>query len=121
MQSKNKKVKVRVKCNSENGCNNLFNFEKVESEQIAYGITIQYFKCHKCGKKYLTNIFDYDLNALIWHKNNIAIGKEKEEEEKAIYKSQIYLINQFSKILDSKNIDVSGVLQVAKDYLKEGK
>ena len=120
MQSKNKKVKVRVKCNSENGCNNLFNFEKVESEQIAYGITIQYFKCPKCGKKYLTNIFDYDLNALIWHKNNIAIGKEKEEEEKAIYKSQIYLLNQFSKILYSKNIDVSGVLQVAKDYLKGG-
>ena len=120
MQSKNKKVKVRVKCNSENGCNNLFNFEKVESEQIAYGITIQYFKCPKCGKKYLTNIFNYDLNALIWHKNNIAIGKEKEEEEKAIYKSQIYLLNQFSKILDSKNIDVSGVLQVAKDYLKGG-
>ena len=120
MQSKNKKVKVRVKCNSENGCNNLFNFEKVESEQIAYGITIQYFKCPKCGKKYLTNIFNYDLNALIWHKNNIAIGKEKEEEEKAIYKSQIYLLKQFSKILDSKNIDVSGVLQVAKDYLKGG-
>ena len=120
MQSKKKKVKVRVKCNSENGCNNLFNFEKVESEQIAYGITIQYFKCPKCGKKYLTNIFDYDLNALIWHKNNIAIGKEKEEEEKAIYKSQIYLLNQFSKILYSKNIDVSGVLQVAKDYLKGG-
>ena len=120
MQSKNKKVKVRVKCNSENGCNNLFNFEKVESEQITYGITIQYFKCPKCGKKYLTNIFNYDLNALIWHKNNIAIGKEKQEEEKAIYKSQIYLLNQFSKILDSKNIDVSGVLQVAKDYLKGG-
>ena len=120
MQSKNKKVKFRVKCNSENGCNNLFNFEKVESEQIAYGITIQYFKCPKCGKKYLTNIFNYDLNALIWHKNNIAIGKEKEEEEKAIYKSQIYLLKQFSKILDSKNIDVSGVLQVAKDYLKGG-
>ena len=120
MQSKNKKVKVRVKCNSENGCNNLFNFEKVESEQIAYGITIQYFKCPKCGKKYLTNIFNYDLNALIWHKNNIAIGKEKQEEEKAIYKSQIYLLNQFSEILDSKNIDVSGVLQVAKDYLKGG-
>lgn len=120
MQSKNKKVKVRVKCNSENGCNNLFNFEKVESEQIAYGITIQYFKCPKCGKKYLTNIFNYDLNALIWHKNNIAIGKEKEEEEKAIYKSQIYLLNQFSEILDSKNIDVSGALQVAKDYLKGG-
>ena len=120
MQSKKKKVKVRVKCNSENGCNNLFNFEKVESEQIAYGITIQYFKCPKCDKKYLTNIFNYDLNALIWHKNNIAIGKEKEEEEKAIYKSQIYLLKQFSKILDSKNIDVSGVLQVAKDYLKGG-
>ena len=120
MQSKNKKVKVRVKCNSENGCNNLFNFDKVESEQIAFGITIQYFKCPKCGKKYLTNIFDYDLNALIWHKNNIAIGKEKQEEEKAIYKSQIYLLNQFSKILYSKNIDVSGVLQVAKDYLKGG-
>ena len=51
MQSKNKKVKVRVKCNSENGCNNLFNFEKVESEQIACGITIKYFKCPKCGKK----------------------------------------------------------------------
>ena len=120
MQSKNKKVKVRVKCNSENGCNNLFNFEKVESEQIAFGITVQYFKCPKCGKKYLTNIFDYDLNALIWHKNNIAIGKEKEEEEKEILKRQAYLINQFSKILDSKNIDVSGVLQVAKDYLKGG-
>ena len=120
MQSKKKKVKVRVKCNSENGCNNLFNFEKVESEQIAYGITIQYFKCPKCGKKYLTNIFNYDLNALIWHKNNIATGKEKEEEEKAIYKSQIYLLKQFSEILDSKNIDVSGVLQVAKDYLKGG-
>ena len=120
MQSKKKKVKVRVKCNSENGCNNLFNFDKVESEQIAYGITIQYFKCPKCGKKYLTNIFNYDLNALIWHKNNIAIGKEKQEEEKAIYKSQIYLLNQFSKILYSKNIDVSGVLQVAKDYLKGG-
>ena len=120
MQSKKKKIKVRVKCNSENGCNNLFNFEKVESEQIAYGITIQYFKCPKCGKKYLTNIFNYDLNALIWHKNNIAIGKEKQEEEKAIYKSQIYLLKQFSKILDSKNIDVSGVLQVTKDYLKGG-
>ena len=120
MQSKKKKIKVRVKCNSENGCNNLFNFDKVESEQIAYGITIQYFKCPKCGKKYLTNIFNYDLNALIWHKNNIAIGKEKQEEEKAIYKSQIYLLKQFSKILDSRNIDVSGVLQVAKDYLKGG-
>lgn len=119
MQSKKKKVKVRVKCNSENGCNNLFNFDKVESKQIAYGITIQYFKCPKCGKKYLTNIFDYDLNALIWHKNNIAIGKEKEEEEKEILKRQAYLINQFSEILNSKNIDVFGVLQVAKDYLKE--
>ena len=56
---------------------------------------------------------------MIWHKNNIAIGKEKEEEEKAIYKSQIYLLNQFSEILDSKNIDVSGVLKVVNDYFKE--
>lgn len=120
MQNKKKKVKVRVRCNSENGCNNLFNFDKVESEQIAFGITVQYFKCPKCGKKYLTNIFDYDLNALIWHKNNIATGKEKEEEGKEILKRQAYLINQFSEILNSKNIDVSGVLQVVKDYLKGG-
>ena len=71
-------------------------------------------------KNILLIFFDYDLNALIWHKNNIATGKEKEEEEKEILKRQAYLINQFSEILNSKNIDVSGVLQVVKDYLKGG-
>ena len=38
----------------------------------------------------------------------------------ALFCWQVYLINQFSEILDSKNIDVSGVLKVAKDYLKGG-
>ncbi|NYB73866.1 hypothetical protein HZF24_06900 [Sedimentibacter hydroxybenzoicus DSM 7310] len=40
-------------CDGNNGCNQEFNLEKLEIEQLDDGIEKTYFKCPNCGKEFI--------------------------------------------------------------------
>ena len=58
MKRKTKRTEtVRVKCDADDGCGNLFNVRSQKVIEFPFGIVARYIQCPKCGKKYLTTIY----------------------------------------------------------------
>lgn len=96
---------TRVKCNS---CGKLFNIKKVHTEtDFPRGITVRYITCSKCGQKYLTEIFDWEMSAF---KNSFCYGMTKEERAAELKRRQRHLITVYSFYLKEKGISPDGLL-----------
>lgn len=95
-----KPITIRVKCDSKTGCGKLYNISKLKEERISPEVVVRYFQCPKCGQKYLTDIFDYEISVL----RNSPFASKKE-----VMKIQLNLLGKFSTYLTEKGFDFSRI------------
>ena len=112
MKRKTKRAEtVRVKCDADDGCGNLFNVGSQKAIEFPFGIVARYIQCSKCGKKYLTTI--YTLGTGVGH----LLCSDKFKKEVLLEQKQ--LIFKAERLLQQYNIQYHHILEDIDDQLDE--